>query len=141
MFLATDAILLLMANVASGLDVHPAVIERRIAMELPFMATEELIVRAVRAGGDRQVVHETIRKHSLEASRALKNGAEVNDLIQRLGKDKSFGVKVKDLEAAIDARRFVGRAPEQVDEFLRDVITPLFAGDIAKSDRTEELRV
>jgi adenylosuccinate lyase len=141
MFLATDAILLLMANVASGLEVHPAVIERRIATELPFMATEELIVRAVRAGGDRQVAHETIRKHSIEAARALKNGAEENDLIQRLGRDKEFGVKVKDLEAAIDPMRFVGRAPEQVDEFLRDVITPLFAGDIAKSDRTEELRV
>jgi len=141
MFLATDAILLLMANIASGLEVHPAVIERRIATELPFMATEELIVRAVRAGGDRQVAHETIRKHSLEAARALKNGAEENDLIQRLGKDKSFGVKVKDLEAAIDPKRFVGRAPQQVDEFLRDVITPLFAGDIAKADRTEELRV
>jgi adenylosuccinate lyase len=141
MFLATDAILLLMANIASGLEVHPAVIERRIATELPFMATEELIVRAVRAGGDRQVAHETIRKHSLETARALKNGAEENDLIQRLGRDKAFGVKVKDLEAAIDAKRFVGRAPQQVDEFLRDVITPLFAGDTAKSDRAEELRV
>jgi adenylosuccinate lyase len=95
----------------------------------------------VRTGGDRQVAHETIRKHSLEAARALKNGADENDLLQRLGKDKSFGVKVKDLEAAIDPRRFVGRAPQQVDEFLRDVITPLFAGDIAKPDRAEELRV
>jgi adenylosuccinate lyase len=141
MFLAADAILLLMLNIASGLEVHPAVIERRIAHELPFMATEELIVRAVRAGGDRQVAHETIRKHSIEAARALKNGAEENDLIQRLGRDKAFGVKVKDLEAAIDPSRFVGRAPQQVDEFLRDVITPLFAGDTAKSDRTEELRV
>ena len=76
MFLATDAILLLMANVSSGLEVHPAVIKRRVAAELPFMATEELIVRAVRAGGDRQVAHETIRKHSIEAARAVKDGAE-----------------------------------------------------------------
>jgi len=141
MFLATDAILLLMANVSSGLEVHPAVIERRLAAELPFMATEELIVRAVRAGGDRQIAHETIRKHSIEAARAIKNGAEANDLLDRLGRDKSFGVKVKDLEGAIDPKRFVGRAPEQVDEFLRDVITPLFAGDTAKADRAEELRV
>jgi adenylosuccinate lyase len=141
MFLATDAILLLMANVSSGLEVHPAVIERRIASELPFMATEELIVRAVRAGGDRQVAHETIRKHSIEAARALKNGAEENDLLDRLARDKSFGVKIKDLEGVIDPKRFVGRAPEQVDEFLRDVITPLFSGDTAKSDRSEELRV
>ena len=141
MFLATDATLLLMANVSSGLEVHPAVIERRVVAELPFMATEELIVRAVRAGGDRQIAHETIRKHSIEAARAIKNGAEANDLLDRLGRDKSFGVKVKDLEGAIDPKRFVGRAPEQVDEFLRDVITPLFAGDTAKADRAEELRV
>jgi adenylosuccinate lyase len=141
MFLATDAILLLMANVSSGLEVHPAVIERRLAAELPFMATEELIVRAVRAGGDRQIAHETIRKHSIEAARAIKNGAEVNDLLDRLGRDKSFGVKVEDLQGAVDPKRFVGRAPRQVDEFLRDVITPMFAGDTAKADRSEELRV
>lgn len=141
MFLATDAILLLMANVASGLEVHPAMIKRRLAAELPFMATEELIVRAVRAGGDRQVAHETIRKHSIEAARAVKDGAGKNDLLERLSSDKSFGVKMKDLEGAIDPKRFVGRAPEQVDEFLRDVITPLFAGDTAHSDRSEELRV
>jgi len=141
MFLATDAILVLMTNVASGLEVHPAVIERRVAAELPFMATEELIVRAVRAGGDRQVAHEAIRKHSIEAARAIKNGAESNDLIQRLGGDKSFGLKMKDLQGAIDPKRFVGRAPEQVDEFLRDVITPLFAGNTARSERAEELRV
>ena len=141
MFLATDAILLLMANVSRGLEVHPAVIGRRVAAELPFMATEELIVRAVRAGGDRQIAHETIRKHSIEAARAVKDGAEGNDLLERLGRDKSFGVKMKDLEGAIDPNRFVGRAPQQVDEFLRDVITPLFAGDTAHADRSEELRV
>ena len=141
MFLATDAIMLLMANIARGLEVHPAVIERRVATELPFMATEELIVRAVRAGGDRQVAHETIRKHSLAAARALKDGAEENDLLERLAHDKSFGVKLKDLEGVIDPQRFVGRAPEQVDEFLRDVITPLFAGETVRSERLEELKV
>lgn len=141
MFLATDAILLLMANIARGLEVHPAVIERRVSAELPFMATEDLIVRAVRAGGDRQIAHETIRKHSLAASRAMKDGAEENDLLDRLAKDKSFGVKLKDLEGALEAKRFVGRAPEQVDEFLRDVITPLFAGETASSERMEELKV
>ena len=140
MFLATDAILLLMENIAAGLEVHPAVIERRIGAELPFMATEELIVRAVRAGGDRQVAHETIRRHSLAAARALKEGADRNDLLDRLAKDKSFGVRIKDLEGALDPKRFVGRAGEQVDEFLRDVITPIFAGEQASSTR-EELRV
>jgi adenylosuccinate lyase len=141
MFLATDAILLLMANVSSGLEVHPAVIARRVNAELPFMATEQLIVRAVRAGGDRQVVHEAIRKHSLAAARAMKDGAESNDLLERLSADKSFGVKLKDLQGSIDPKLFVGRAPEQVDEFLRDVITPLFAGEAASPRRTEELRV
>jgi adenylosuccinate lyase len=141
MFLATDAILLLMANISRGLEVHPAVIARRVAAELPFMATEELIVRAVRAGGDRQVAHEVIRKHSQAAARALKDGAESNDLLDRLSKDKSFGVKLKDLEGAIDPKRFVGRAPEQVDEFLRDVMTPLFAGETARPARPDELRV
>jgi adenylosuccinate lyase len=141
MFLATDAILLLMQNISSGLEVHPAVIGRRVEAELPFMATEQLIVRAVRAGGDRQVVHETIRKHSIAAASAIKNGAESNDLLERLAKDKAFGVKLEDLRGVIDPKRFVGRAPEQVDEFLRDVITPLFAGETAKSERAEELRV
>ena len=141
MFLATDAILVLMANISSGLEVHPAVIERRVAAELPFMATEQLIVRAVRAGGDRQVAHETIRKHSLAAASAIKNGADSNDLLDRLAKDKSFGVKLEDLRGVIDPKRFVGRAPEQVDEFLRDVITPLFAGETARPGRPDELRV
>ncbi|HEY1951721.1 MAG TPA: adenylosuccinate lyase [Gemmatimonadaceae bacterium] len=140
MFLATDAILLLMENIAGGLEVHPAVIGRRVAAELPFMATEELIVRAVRAGGDRQVAHETIRKHSIAAARAMKEGAGSNDLLDRLARDQSFGVKLSDLEGVIDAHRFVGRAPEQVDQFLRDVIAPLFAGESARSER-EELRV
>ena len=141
MFLATDAILLLMANISSGLEVHTAVIERRLSAELPFMATEQLIVRAVRAGGDRQAAHETIRKHSVAAARALKDGAESNDLLERLAKDKTFGLKRADLKGALDARQFVGRAPEQVDEFLRDVISPLFAGDVAKTNKPEEIRV
>jgi adenylosuccinate lyase len=141
MFLATDAILLLMANISSGLEVHPSVIARRVAAELPFMATEQLIVRAVRGGGDRQIAHETIRKHSIAAASAMKNGGDSNDLLERLARDKSFGVKLEDLRGTIDPTRFVGRAPEQVDEFLRDVITPLFAGEGARSDRAEEIRV
>jgi len=141
MFLATDAIMLLMANIASGLEVHPAVINRRLSAELPFMATEQLIVRAVRAGGDRQVAHETIRKHSLAAAAALKDGADSNDLLERLGRDKSFGVKLVDLRGAIEPSRFVGRAPEQVDEFLRDVISPLFSSEVSRPEIAEEIRV
>jgi adenylosuccinate lyase len=138
-FLATDAILILMENVASGLEVHPARIRRRLADELPFMATEELIVRAVRAGGDRQVAHERIRQHSIEAARALKNGAARNDMLDRLSADADFGVSVADMEAALDPARFVGRAPEQVDEFLDWIVAPLLAGHTGEDP--EEVRV
>src|SRR4051812_20460786 len=99
-FLATDAILILMENVARGLEVHPARIQRRLNDELPFMATEELIVRAVRAGGDRQVAHECIRRHSIEAARAMKNGAPRNDMLDRLCADPAFSaVSLSDMQA------------------------------------------
>ena len=140
-FLATDAILVLMENVVTGLEVHPERIRRRLADELPFMATEELIVRAVRAGGDRQVAHERIRQHSIEAARALKNGAPRNDMLDRLAADTAFKVSLSDLEAAIDPRRFVGRAPEQVDEFLNEVVTPLLERGNARAAEREEVRV
>jgi len=144
-FLATDAILVLMENVVSGLEVHPARIRRRLEDELPFMATEELIVRAVRAGGDRQVVHERIRQHSIEAARALKNGASRNDMLQRLADDSQFNVAVADLESALEPMRFVGRAPEQVDEFLADVVEPILARRSSGGDHgdnhTDDVRV
>ncbi len=129
-FLATDAILLLMANVSGGLEVHTARIHRRVEDELPFMATEELIVRAVRAGGDRQAAHETIRRHSLAAAAALKSGAARNDMLDRLASDSAFPVSADDLKhVPLDPQRFVGRAAEQVDEFLRDVVAPIVAND------------
>ena len=140
-FLATDAILLLMHNVVSGLEVHPARIRRRLEDELPFMATEELIVRAVRAGGDRQVAHERIRQHSIEAARALKNGATRNDMLDRLAGDGEFNVSVADLESVLEPMRFVGRAPQQVDEFLDEVVGPLLAQVAGESDHGDEVRV
>jgi adenylosuccinate lyase len=140
-FLATDAILLLMENVSRGLEVHPARIRRRLDDELPFMATEELIVRAVRAGGDRQVAHERIRQHSIEAARALKNGAEKNDMLERLAADPAFGVSIADMQSALQPDRFVGRAPEQVDEFLDEIIEPLLSGAPRADDAREEVRV
>jgi adenylosuccinate lyase len=123
-FLATDAILILMENIVSGLTVHRERVRSRIAAELPFMATEELLVRAVRAGGNRQAAHEAIRRHSVEAAAAMKNGAD-NDLLGRLAADPAFGVPLKDLQDAATPERYVGRAPEQVDEFLADVVQPL----------------
>ena len=139
-FLATDAILVLMQNVVRGLEVHPARIRRRVDDELPFMATEELIVRFVRAGGDRQEAHELIRGHSIEASRAVKAGAPRNDLLERLAADPAFGIPLEDLQAAAEPSRFVGRAPQQVDEFLDEVVAPWLARDRG-GIAVEEVRV
>ena len=125
MFLAADAIMLIMRNIASGLEVHPARIARRVADELPFMATEELIVRSVEAGGDRQAAHEIIRRHSVAAANAVKHGAPRNDMLDRLASDSDFAVQIDDLRNVLDASRFIGRASEQVTEFLREVVTPL----------------
>ena len=130
-----------MENVASGLEVHPARIRRRLLDELPFMATEELIVRAVRAGGDRQDAHERIRQHSIAAARALKDGAEKNDMLERLAADASFGVSFEDLQSALQPDRFVGRAPQQVDEFLAEVVEPILATQAVNERVVEEIRV
>lgn len=138
-FLATDAILVLMENVVSGLEVHPARIRRRLEDELPFMATEQLLMRAVRAGGDRQEAHERIRKHSIEAARAMKDGAPHNDLLDRLARDAEWKVPIREMKKALDPSAFVGRAPEQVDEFLREVVSPLLEG--AEVVDAEEVRV
>jgi len=138
-FLATDAILVLMENVVAGLEVHPARIRRRLEDELPFMATEQLLVRAVRAGGDRQEAHERIRKHAIAAARALKEGAPHNDLLERLAADKEWTVPIREMRAALNPASFVGRAPQQVDEFLREVVAPLLEG--AEVVEQEEVRV
>lgn len=139
-FLATDAILVLLTNVAGGLEVHPARIAARVRDELPFMATEELIVRAVRAGASRQDAHEVIRRHSIAAARAMKDEGTRNDMLDRLAADPDFGVPLDDLSHALDAARFVGRAPQQVDDFLAEVIAPILAGHATRTER-EEVRV
>lgn len=139
-FLATDAILVLMANVAAGLEVHPARIAKRVQDELPFMATEEFMVRAVKGGGDRQAVHEVIRGHAIAAATAMKDGAPRNDLIERLAGDSALGVPRAELERALEPQRFVGRSAEQVDEFLAEVVDPLLAGSRDTLVR-EEIRV
>ena len=139
-FLATDAILVLLVNVASGLEVHPARIAARVRDELPFMATEELIVRAVRAGVGRQEAHEVIRRHSIAAARAMKDEGVANDMLTRLALDPAYGVPLDDMHAALDPSRFVGRAPQQVDEFLDEVVQPLLDLAPASHDH-DEVRV
>ncbi len=119
-FLATDALLILAQNVARGLVVYPQVIAKGLEAELPFMATENLLMAAVAAGGDRQDLHERIRRHSQAAAAVVKGEGGRNDLLDRLAADPAFaGV---DLRSALDPVRFVGRAPQQVDEFLADVV-------------------
>ncbi len=122
-FLAIDASLVLMQNVTSGLVVYPKTIQKNLALELPFMATENILMQAVSAGGDRQELHERIREHSQEAARRVKAEGEANDLLDRLRGDEAFaGV---DLDAATNPHDFVGRAPQQVDEFLAQQIEPI----------------
>ena len=122
-FLAIDAILILYQNIASGLVVYPQVIARNLREELPFMATENILMEAVAAGGDRQELHERIRQHSQAAADAVKHEGKPNDLLTRLAADRAFSGL--DLQAVLDAGQFIGRAPEQVDEFLAEVIAPI----------------
>jgi adenylosuccinate lyase len=141
-FLATDAVLVLVESVAAGLQVHSARIRRRLDEALPFMVTEELIVHAVRAGADRQDAHERIRRASMEAARARDGGAEGNDMLERLAADPVFGLAARDARELLDARRYVGRAPEQVDEFLSEVLEPALANeDDGTRVGREEVRV
>jgi adenylosuccinate lyase len=122
-FLAIDAILLIYQNVASGLVVYPQVIARNLREELPFMATENILMAAVAAGGDRQDLHERIRQHSQAAAAVVKEQGGDNDLLARLKNDKAFaGV---DIEAATDPAKLTGRSAAQVDEFLAEVVAPI----------------
>jgi len=122
-FLAVDAVLVLLQNVTAALVVYPQVIAAHLREELPFMATENILMAAVRAGGDRQLLHERIRRHSQAVAQAIKEHGGRNDLLERLAADEAFaGV---DLAAASDVRQFIGRAPQQVDEFLAEVVEPI----------------
>lgn len=121
--LATDALLILYENVASGLVVNRPVIASRLAAELPFMATETILMDAVARGGDRQDLHERIRRHSVAAGAVVKQQGQPNDLLDRLRGDAAFAGL--DFERALDPARYVGRAPQQVDEFLAEVVGPI----------------
>jgi len=139
-FLAADAILILYRNVVDGLVVYPKVIAKHLDEELPFMATEEILMAGVRMGGDRQELHEKIRIHSIEAGRQVKEQGRPNDLIDRLKSEPDFANV--DLSGALEPSRFVGRSPEQVDRFIHDVIDPIrrrYPDDLERS--AEDLHV
>jgi adenylosuccinate lyase len=126
-YLGVDAILLLMHNVSAGLVVRPAVIRRHLDDELPFMATETILMHAVRRGGDRQDLHERIRRHSIAAADAVKDRGERNDLVDRIAGDGAFAMDRAEIDGMLDPARFTGRAAEQVDIFLRTEVEPLLA--------------
>jgi adenylosuccinate lyase len=135
-FLATDAVLRLYLNVVRGLTVYPAVIARRVRQELPFMATEALLMAGVKAGGDRQLLHERIRIHAMAAAQSVKGGGP-NDLIDRIAADPLFAAVNPELPALFAPQRFVGRAPEQVEDYLTTVVYPL----LRRSEQVEAVDV
>jgi adenylosuccinate lyase len=124
-YLGIDAVLLLQHNVSAGLVVRPGVIRRHLDDELPFMATETILMHAVRRGGDRQDLHERIRRHSVAAAERVKDHGERNDLIARITGDREFGMTHDEIEGMLDPARFTGRAAEQVDIFLRHEVEPV----------------
>ena len=125
-FLAVDGILSLYANVADGLVVYPKVIEQRLRKELPFMATENIMMDAVKKrGADRQQLHERIREHSMAASRVVKVEGGENDLLERIAADEAFGVTLEELEKILKPENYTGRAKEQTDDFLNECIKPV----------------
>lgn len=126
-FLATDSILELYMNVASGLVVYPKVIDAHLMAELPFMATENIMMDAVKAGGDRQELHEKIRTHSMAAGKIVKEEGKANDLLDRIAADPAFNISKEALQKVMKPENYVGRAPEQTEEFLNGVIKPILA--------------
>ena len=124
-FLATDAILNIYMNVTEGMVVYDKVISARVQSELPFMATENIMMDAVKKGGNRQELHERIRQHSMAAAAKVKVEGEKNDLVQRIAADEVFGLSESEINSILDGKNFIGRCPEQVDEFVDEFITPV----------------
>ncbi|MGH7591778.1 MAG: adenylosuccinate lyase [Gemmatimonadales bacterium] len=142
-FLATDAILVLAANIAAGIEVREPVISRHVAEQMPFMATERWLMLAVEQGGDRQALHEVIRRHSLAVAEQVAAGG-ANDLMERLAADKAFGsIPAARMAAELEPARYTGRAAEQVGEFLDGFLAPLIARarPLALSAQAAEVRV
>ena len=140
-FLAVDGILDLYLNVVDGLVVYPKVIEKHLMAELPFMATENIMMDAVKAGGDRQELHERIRQLSMEAGKNVKENGGENNLLELIAADSAFGLSLEELKKAMEPSRDVGRAPEQVEEFLNEVIRPVLEANKEVLGMTAEISV
>jgi adenylosuccinate lyase len=131
-FLAVDSILNIYINIADGMVVYPKVIEKHLMEELPFMATENIMMEAVKRGGDRQELHERIRVHSMEAGKQVKMMGNRNDLIERIAADSIFGLSLEELKAVLEPKNYIGRAPEQVEDFLREHVKPVLGNNEVK---------
>jgi adenylosuccinate lyase len=140
-FLAVDGILNLYRNVADGLVVYPKVIRQHLERELPFMATENIMMDAVKRGADRQELHEKIRVHSMAASRVVKEEGGENDLLSRIAADPAFGVTMEELKKIVKPEKYVGRAPEQTTEFLNETVAPVLQRYQTLKDQAEEITV
>jgi adenylosuccinate lyase len=140
-FLAADAVLELYINVADGLVVYPKMIEKHLLEELPFMATENILMAAVKRGGDRQELHERIREHSMAAGKVVKEDGGKNDLLERIAADDAFGMSAQDLGTLMNPADFVGRAPQQTEEFVRDRVRPVIEKHKALLGVTVEIKV
>jgi adenylosuccinate lyase len=130
-FLGVDVCLTIASDVINGLHVWPNIVRARVKAELPFMATEVILMAAVQAGGDRQVLHEAIRDHSMAAAKRVKVDGAHNDLLERIAKDDLFASVHGDLDSLLDPMLFIGRSSEQVDEFLSDYVDPVLAANSA----------
>lgn len=139
-FLTTDAILNLYMNVADGLVVYPKVIERHLQQELPFMATENIMMKAVTKGGDRQDLHERIRVYSQEMAAKIKLEGEENRLLEVIAQDPAFGLNEGDLKKIMDPRGYIGMAPRQTEQFIQNVVQPLFRA-YPEQSQLEEISV
>ena len=124
-FLAVDAILNIYINISDGMVVYPKVIEKHILEELPFMATENILMEEVKRGGDRQELHERIRVHSMEAAKKVKAEGQRNDLIERIAQDPAFNLNIDEIRAVLEPKNYIGRAPSQVVEFINEVVKPI----------------
>ena len=140
-FLAVDAILTLYINVSDGLVVYPKVIEQRLMKELPFMATENIMMDAVKAGGDRQELHERIRELSMEAGKNVKENGMDNNLLELIAADPAFNLSLEELKKNMDPKKYVGCAPAQVEIYLEEVIRPLLLANRDDLGMTAEINV
>jgi adenylosuccinate lyase len=140
-FMCADAIIDILRNVSVGFVVYEKVIAAHVKSELPFMATENILMEAVKKGGDRQELHERIRVHSMEAGKQVKEKGKANDLLERIAADSEFGLSEDDIEKLLEPKLYIGRSVSQVTEFVEDVIRPVTRKETRAKKQSVELKV